>query len=232
MPARNNEDLEKSIEATLRWALRSGSWLTDSPPVPGVCEKPEDLPILCRREGSALPAISESLAGCQRCRLSKGRTHIVFGTGNPRASILFVGEGPGAEEDKAGEPFVGRAGKLLDKMIAAIGLRREEVYIANVVKCRPPENRDPAEDEIATCLPFLEKQIEAIAPKVICALGRHAGQSLLKTGESMGAMRGKTHQWKGIPVIATYHPAYLLRTPSAKRQAWEDLKKVSALAGT
>jgi DNA polymerase len=153
---------------------------------------------------------------------------VVFGEGDPQARIMFVGEGPGAEEDRTGRPFVGQAGRLLDRMILAMGFRRDEVYIANVVKCRPPGNRDPKDDEIAACSPFLDRQIELIRPEVIIALGRFAANRLTGTEKPLGALRGRWSHFRGVPLIATYHPAYLLRTPSDKRKVWHDLKLVLA----
>jgi uracil-DNA glycosylase family 4 len=169
-----------------------------------------------------LKNLAKSIEGCKRCRLSEGRTHIVFGDGNPYAQLVFVGEGPGYEEDVQGLPFVGQAGRLLTKMIHAIGLTRKDVYICNVVKCRPPQNRTPLADEVAACSPFLFKQLEIIHPKVICTLGACAVETLLKTKQPMNRLRGKIFNWQGIPVIPTFHPAYLLRNPIEKRKAWED----------
>lgn len=171
-----------------------------------------------------LEEMARRLAHCQACRLAAGRTHVVFGTGNPRARVVFVGEAPGADEDRLGEPFVGKAGQLLNAMLRAVGLRREEVYIANVVKCRPPRNRDPEEDEAAACLPFLWHQIELIDPVVIVALGKVASRFLLGTKAPISSYRGRWVTWRGRDVLPIFHPAYLLRTPSAKVQAWEDLK--------
>ncbi len=173
-----------------------------------------------------LTRINNELTGCTRCRLHSGRTNLVFGEGSAKSGLVFVGEGPGSEEDRQGRPFVGRAGKLLDKMIFAIGFERREVYICNVVKCRPPENRAPQPDEAAACSPFLFRQIEALGPKVICALGLSAAQGLLGNTRPMFQLRGKVHLWRGIPLICTYHPAYLLRSPSQKAAAWQDLKEV------
>ncbi len=168
---------------------------------------------------------------CTRCKLHKARTQIVFGVGNPKAELVFAGEGPGRDEDAQGEPFVGRAGKLLTQMIEAMGLRREDVYIANVVKCRPPENRLPEKDEIATCSPFLLRQIGCIQPKVVCALGSCAAQTLLQTTQGISRFRGEWFDFQGAKLIATYHPAYLLRNPPAKSEVWKDLQKVMALLG-
>jgi len=171
-----------------------------------------------------LEAIREDIGDCRRCTLCRSRTRIVFGAGSPQARLMFIGEGPGQEEDRAGEPFVGAAGQLLNRIIAAIKLRREDVYIANVVKCRPPENRLPAPDEIATCSPFLRRQIAAIRPVLICLLGSCAAQSLLNTTESISRLRGRFFELQGIRVLPTFHPAYLLRNPEKKRAVWEDMQ--------
>jgi DNA polymerase len=180
------------------------------------------------REG--LAAIREHLGDCRRCKLAGTRTNIVFGVGNPQAKLMFVGEGPGADEDAKGEPFVGRAGQKLNEMIRAIGFAREDVYIANVVKCRPPGNRDPEPEEVATCSPFLVRQIEAIRPRVIVALGSPAAKMLLGTKAGITALRGTWGWFRGIPVMPTFHPAYLLRayTPENRRLVFEDLKAARA----
>ena len=175
---------------------------------------------------AALRAIREDLGDCVRCRLSQGRRHIVFGTGDPGAQLMFVGEGPGADEDEQGLPFVGRAGQLLNNMIQAMGLERKQVYIANVVKCRPPGNRVPERDECDTCSPFLLRQIEVISPKVIVALGATAAKTLLGAVESMAKLRGQWHDFHGTRLAVTYHPAYLLRDPRQKKEAWKDLQMV------
>jgi len=176
-----------------------------------------------------LGAVREWIGDCQRCKLAKGRKNIVFGQGNPRAELMFVGEAPGAEEDEQGLAFVGRAGQLLTKIIEAIGLRREDVFIANVLKCRPPQNRNPEPDEITSCQPFLERQIEVIRPKVIVGLGKFGGQWLLKTAEPISRIRGRVGDYNGIKAIPTYHPAFLLRNPAAKKEVWEDMKVVREL---
>ena len=181
-----------------------------------------------KKPPATLEAVRRLLGDCQRCRLARTRTHLVFGTGNPKARLVFVGEGPGEEEDRRGEPFVGKAGQLLDRMIAAMGLSRPAVYIANVVKCRPPGNRTPMEDEVEACKPFLAMQLAVIRPEAIVALGSVAAQTLLQTQASISSLRGRFHTYEGIPVMPTYHPAYLLRHPEAKRGAWEDLQKVMA----
>ncbi|HVP42112.1 MAG TPA: uracil-DNA glycosylase [Terriglobales bacterium] len=173
----------------------------------------------------ALRIIREDLGDCTRCVLHRqGRKQIVFGVGNPQAELMFVGEGPGADEDEQGEPFVGRAGQLLNKMIAAMGLRREDVYIANVVKCRPPGNRTPEREECDTCSSFLMRQIDAIGPRVIVALGAVAARNLLGLNDSMASLRGRTYDFRGSRLIVTYHPAFLLRDPRQKGEAWKDLQ--------
>jgi len=174
--------------------------------------------------GEALTAIQRELGNCQRCRLHQGRRHLVFGEGNPRAVLMVVGEAPGEEEDLQGRPFVGRAGALLTRMLRAIKLERSEVYITNVIKCRPPENRTPRPDEIATCLPILHRQIQALRPRVILALGGVAAKTLLGRSEGITKLRGRAHRWENIAVVPTYHPAFLLRNPLRKPEAWEDLK--------
>jgi DNA polymerase len=179
-----------------------------------------------------LETIRVQLGECTRCRLSQTRTSIVFGEGNPEAMLMFIGEGPGAEEDIEGRPFVGKAGRLLSRMIKAMGLDRSQVYIANIVKCRPPENRDPHPVEIDTCFPFLVAQIESVRPEIIVALGRIATGVLLRTKEPIGKLRGAFHNWNGIAVMPTYHPSFLLRQEVDRRYkalAWADLKKVMGL---
>jgi uracil-DNA glycosylase family 4 len=173
-----------------------------------------------------LVEMARRLAGCTRCRLCQGRTQVVFGVGDPHARVVFIGEGPGADEDRIGEPFVGRAGQLLNVMLPSIGLRREDVYIANIVKCRPPGNRDPQPDEAAACMPFLKRQIELIDPVVIVLLGRVAARYLLGTTAPISSYRGRWTTWHGRDVLPTFHPAYLLRNPAAKREAWVDLKQL------
>jgi len=175
--------------------------------------------------------IREDLGDCTRCKLHKGRNKIVFGDGNPKAQLVFVGEGPGADEDAQGLPFVGRAGKLLTQMIEAMGLQRSDVYICNVVKCRPPENRAPEPDEVAACSPFLMRQIDSIHPKVIVCLGATAAKTILNTARGISQFRGEWLEWRGHKLMATYHPAYLLRNPPAKADVWKDLQKVMAELG-
>jgi uracil-DNA glycosylase family 4 len=182
---------------------------------------------------ASLAALAEHIGpACTRCKLhTLGRRQVVFGVGNPNAQLMFVGEAPGEDEDRQGEPFVGRAGQLLTKIIEAIGLSRQQVYIANVIKCRPPGNRNPEPDEVATCEPFLFEQIAAIQPKVVVALGKFAAQSLLRSTEPITKLRGRVFEFRGASLIPTFHPAYLLRNPPAKREVWEDMKKVRAMLG-
>jgi DNA polymerase len=172
------------------------------------------------------PQLRERVAACTRCGLSATRTQTVFGVGNLQAEWLVVGEAPGAEEDRQGEPFVGRAGQLLNAMLRAIGLKREQVYIANVLKCRPPQNRDPVPAETMECLPFLDRQIALLKPRIMLVVGRIAAQNLLRTDAKLGSLRQRVHRFgaAGVPLVVTYHPAYLLRSPAEKRKAWEDLK--------
>jgi DNA polymerase len=174
-----------------------------------------------------LEELRAAIGECRRCKLCTGRTHVVFGVGNPRAKLMFIGEGPGRDEDLQGEPFVGRAGQLLTDIITkGMGLRRQDVYIANVVKCRPPENRNPEPDEVASCEPFLKKQIELIRPQFIVALGKFAVQTLLRSKVPITRLRGNWHTYEGIKLMPTFHPAYLLRNPADKKLVWEDIKKV------
>ncbi len=173
-----------------------------------------------------LEAIRIDLGECRRCRLSESRKNIVFGAGDPHARLVFVGEGPGYDEDQKGEPFIGAAGRLLTKIIEAIKYTREQVYICNIIKCRPPGNRNPLPDEIEVCLPFLKRQLATIKPDVICALGAFAAQALLETTMPISKLKGRFHDYNGIRVLPTYHPAYLLRNPGKKRDVWEDMKKL------
>jgi uracil-DNA glycosylase family 4 len=183
-----------------------------------------------RAAADLLVETRRDIGDCTRCKLHKlGRTQVVFGVGNPRAELMFVGEAPGQDEDLQGEPFVGRAGQLLTKIIEAIGLTRDQVYIANVIKCRPPQNRNPEPDEVATCEPFLFRQIDAIKPRVIVALGTFAAQCLLKSTEPISRMRGRVFSYRGAQLIPTFHPAFLLRSPERKRDVWDDMKKVRSL---
>jgi DNA polymerase len=175
-----------------------------------------------------LKQVREELGECTRCKLAGGRQSLVFGVGNPDAALVFVGEAPGAEEDKQGEPFVGAAGQLLTKMIAAMGYSRDEVYICNIIKCRPPGNRNPEPDEIAACEPFLKKQLAAIRPRMIVCLGKFAAQCLLRSEAPISKLRGRFQSYEGIPLMPTFHPAFLLRNPSSKREVWSDLQLVRA----
>lgn len=198
----------------------------EAQPVPRVGEPQPPLPAAFDSAAFDWPALEAAVASCTRCELHKGRTHTVFGVGNRAAEWLVIGEAPGRDEDLQGEPFVGRAGQLLNAMLLAIGLQREQVYIANILKCRPPNNRDPRPEEVVCCEPYLMRQIALIRPRLILAVGRIAAQNLLKTEQTIGKLRGCVHRLgdTGIPVIATYHPAYLLRSPQEKRKAWQDLQ--------
>ena len=187
-----------------------------------------------RKEGRAPETLEEirmDLGDCKRCRLSEKRKNIVFGAGDPHAKLMFVGEGPGYDEDQMGEPFVGAAGKLLTKIIEAINHTREQVYICNIIKCRPPGNRNPMPDEIETCFPFLKRQIASVKPEIICALGTFAAQTLLETKSPISKLRGSFYDYMGSKVLPTYHPAYLLRNPEKKRDVWEDMKKLMKAMG-
>src|SRR5258705_8696685 len=175
-----------------------------------------------------LEDIRAEIGDCQRCKLAPKRTNIVFGSGNPNAELVFVGEAPGFDEDQQGLPFVGRAGQLLTKIIESIDIKREDVYICNVLKCRPPDNRNPEPDEVAACNPFLRKQLAAIRPKIVCCLGTFAAQTVMQTAQPISKLRGKFHDMDGMRVIATFQPAYLLRSPEKKREVWEDMKQIRA----
>jgi DNA polymerase len=193
---------------------------------PEAAEAPARAPAGVEEPDARLRVVRADIGDCTRCKLHAGRTQIVFGVGNPEARLMFVGEGPGADEDEQGEPFVGRAGQLLTQIIQAMGFTREQVYIANVVKCRPPGNRNPEPDEIARCSPFLHAQIAAIDPQVIVALGKFAAQTLLQTETPISRLRGQFHNLGGREVMPTFHPSYLLRNPAAKREVWDDMKLV------
>lgn len=182
--------------------------------------------ITAKNSEPELNKICRDMADCQRCPLGKTRLNLVFGVGNPHAQIVFVGEAPGADEDEQGLPFVGRAGQLLTKIIEAMGIKRNDVYICNILKCRPPQNRNPLPEEISACEPFLKQQLKTISPQVICALGTFAAKTLLKTEVPISLLRGRFHSYEGIKLMPTYHPAYLLRNPSAKKQVWEDIQKI------
>lgn len=189
---------------------------------------PADGPSHCpSRPALTLDAIRAELGDCRRCKLHRTRKTIVFGEGNPKARLMLVGEGPGYDEDVQGRPFVGKAGQLLTNILQAIQVRREEVYIANIVKCRPPQNRNPEPDEIECCHPFLLEQIQSIRPQIICCLGAFAAQTLLRTTEKITALRGRFHDLAGVQVVPTFHPAFLLRNPGRKREVWEDMKQIA-----
>ena len=192
---------------------------SSTPPPPPGSAPPSD---------SSLEAIRADIGDCQRCKLAPKRTNIVFGSGNPNAELVFVGEAPGYDEDQQGLPFVGRAGQLLTKIIESINLKREDVYICNVLKCRPPDNRNPEPDEVAACNPFMKRQLASIKPKVVCCLGTFAAQTVLQTPAPISKLRGKFFDIDGMRVIATFHPAYLLRSPDKKREVWEDMKQIRA----
>jgi uracil-DNA glycosylase family 4 len=226
------------ISRDRKWSQRSGA--PEVARVPEVSPERADehasraVPVtLARSAPEALAAIRTDIGDCTRCKLhAQGRTQIVFGVGNPEADLMFVGEAPGADEDIQGIPFVGRAGQLLTKMIEAMGLSRNDVYIANVLKCRPPGNRNPEPDEIATCEPFLFRQLETVQPKVVIALGAFAARTLLKTDAPISRLRGRVFDYRGgAKLIPTFHPSFLLRSPGYKREAWEDLKTALAVLG-
>ena len=240
-------ELARDLQAHAAWLREQGAddlpILKPQAPASATPAKPRALPVMPTAAANPLPPIASKapssgaeaarlaqiraeIGDCKRCRLCEKRTNIVFGVGNPKAELMFIGEGPGADEDLKGEPFVGRAGQLLDKMIVAMGFARSDVYIANIVKCRPPENRPPEPDEMATCLPFLRAQIAAIAPKVIVVLGKTATQGLLNDKTPITRLRGRWLSYEGVPVMPTFHPAYLLRSPGEKTKSWEDLKAV------
>ncbi|MGE0441489.1 MAG: uracil-DNA glycosylase family protein [Gemmatimonadales bacterium] len=208
-------------------APRGGKdWRTGAPPIPGpglvIAPPPQDL--LAPRAWDTLEQVAQAVAGCTKCFLAKGRTNVVPGEGNPRAQLVLVGEGPGQTEDQTGRPFVGRAGELLNGILAAIGYAREEVFICNVVKCRPPQNRKPLPDEMAACSPFLSAQLAILKPRVILALGATAAEALLQAKRSLSDLRGKVHSYHGIPLVVTYHPAALLRNPAWKKPTWDDVR--------
>ena len=211
------------------WRARAAEPM--EPPEPSEPLEPSEPIRVFTSQADALSRLKIEIGpDCQRCKLhTLGRHQVVFGVGNPNADLMFVGEGPGADEDLQGEPFVGRAGQLLTKIIEAIGMTRQDVYIANVIKCRPPQNRNPEPDEVDTCEPFLFQQIDAIRPKVIVALGSFAARALLRTQDPISRLRGRIHEYRGSKLIPTFHPAYLLRNPSSKKEVWEDMKLVRTL---
>jgi uracil-DNA glycosylase len=231
-PNRQEETLPKTVRRPAPLpvppALRPVAPKIDLLPPP---PKPSLFDAMDRVADDTLLKVRNDLGECTRCKLHSTRNKIVFGDGNPKADLVFVGEGPGHDEDLQGLPFVGRAGKLLTQMIEAMGLQRRDVYICNVVKCRPPENRLPERDEVSTCSPFLLRQIDVIAPKVIVCLGACAAQTLLETSRGISHFRGQWLEFRGRRLLATYHPAYLLRNPAAKSEVWKDLQKVMAVLG-
>jgi DNA polymerase len=212
-----------AFQGRLGWPGAPAHAVTAAPDTPAEAPAPPRRP--------TLEEIRAEMGDCRRCKLWRTRTHLVFGEGSPTAELMFIGEGPGAEEDQQGRPFVGAAGQLLNRILAKMGFSREEVYIANVVKSRPPGNREPEPDEIAACLPFLKKQIEAIQPRVIVTLGRVATQALLETSTPLTKLRGTWQSYQGIPVMPTFHPSYLLRFPRERLKTWEDMQKVMARLG-
>jgi uracil-DNA glycosylase family 4 len=224
------EHLKFAAELGIAGVSRDPAWRARSGP--GTPEGSNPPPVIpARSSAETLLAIKRDIGpDCSRCKLhALGRRQVVFGVGNPDAELMFVGEAPGADEDIQGVPFVGRAGQLLTKIIEAIGLQREDVYIANVIKCRPPQNRNPEQDEVDTCEPFLFQQIDVIKPTVIVALGTFAARALLRTLDPISRLRGRVFQYRGAKLIPTFHPAYLLRNPSSKREVWEDMKLVRSL---
>ena len=240
----SDEDLRAELAAHLRLFAQSGveglsrdpAWrrraAEEANDAAGQVAYAPDAPAAVEHAESAetLDSVREDLGDCTRCKLHRlGRRQIVYGVGNPRAELMFIGEAPGHDEDVQGIPFVGRAGQLLTKIIEAIDLHRDDVYIANVIKCRPPENRNPESDEVASCEPFLFRQVQVIKPRVIVALGTFAAQTLLRTNDPISRLRGKVFHYGDARLIPTFHPAYLLRSPERKREVWEDMKKVRAL---
>jgi len=220
------------LRAWLSWISERGDRMIAFAPAPpevspaGPTElMPRKLPVV------TLESVREEIGDCTRCKLHKGRTNLVFGVGNPKARLMFVGEAPGEDEDKKGEPFVGKAGQLLTKMIEAMGIRREDVYICNTVKCRPPNNRNPEPDELLSCEPFLKGQLAAVQPEVIVTLGKFAAQALLREATPITRLRGNWREYEGIPVMPTFHPAYLLRSPQEKGKVWDDLQQVMKKLG-
>jgi DNA polymerase len=205
----------------------SGAARSLNPGQPVAASVPESSSV-APQHAEDLPAIRADIGDCQRCKLAPTRKNIVFGSGNPNAELVFVGEAPGGDEDIQGLPFVGAAGQLLTKIIESIGLRREDVYICNILKCRPPQNRNPEPDEVTACSPFLKRQLASIRPKIVCCLGKFAAQYLLQSGAPITRLRGEFHEVDGMRVIATFHPAYLLRSPDKKREVWEDMKQIRA----
>ena len=220
--AEDTQRLLRQFEAHFKWLERQG---VQGIPI-GQRDAEPPVAEAAGKQKLTLEVIREELGECTRCKLHPTRKNIVFGVGNPHANLMFIGEAPGFDEDQQGEPFVGKAGQLLNKMIVAMGLAREDVYIGNILKCRPPQNRNPEPDEIEQCEPFLRKQIDAIAPRILVALGKFAAQTLLRSNAPISALRGQWHTYQGIPLMPTFHPAFLLRSPDKKREAWSDLQLV------
>jgi DNA polymerase len=220
------------LRAYLSWISERGDRMIAFAPAPAEVSPaeptepmPRKLPVV------TLESVREEIGDCTRCKLHKGRTNLVFGVGSPTARLMFVGEAPGEDEDKKGEPFVGKAGQLLTKMIEAMGILREDVYICNTVKCRPPNNRNPEPDELGSCEPFLKGQLAAVQPEVIVTLGKFAAQALLRDATPISRLRGNWREYEGIPVMPTFHPAYLLRSPQEKGKVWDDLQQVMKKLG-
>jgi DNA polymerase len=228
-PPRSAQLASPSVSAAPEEKAIPRRTLVSDQPVPPLVSFGPVLP--AEQRAAALAAVRELLGECQRCPLAEGRNKIVFADGDANAQLMFVGEGPGADEDAQGLPFVGRAGQLLNNMIVAMGLKREQVYIANIVKCRPPQNRKPEPEEARSCTPFLERQIEIVRPRVLVALGATAATYLLGMRGSIGSMRGRIHDYRGIQTVVTYHPAFLLRDPTQKKEAWKDLQMAMAALG-
>jgi DNA polymerase len=225
----NSNELADQLEFFRDIGIDSLSLLKDQIAVPEIQSTvPSTIPTTIPNDVTTLDSIRAEIGDCQRCKLAPKRTNIVFGSGNSSAELVFVGEAPGYDEDQQGLPFVGRAGQLLTKIIESINLKREDVYICNVLKCRPPDNRNPEPDEVAACNPFLRKQLATIQPKIVCCLGTFAAQTVLQIAAPISKLRGKFFDMDGIRVIATFHPAYLLRSPEKKREVWEDMKQIRA----
>ena len=220
-------DIIQQLEFFRDIGIESVRLAAEEPDTPHVVASvPDSAPEAPAASKDSLDAIRSDIGDCQRCKLAPTRTTIVFGSGNPNAEIVFVGEAPGYEEDQQGLPFVGEAGRLLTKIIESIGISRDDAYICNILKCRPPNNRNPEPDEVLVCSPFLKRQIAAIRPKVVCCLGKFAAQTMLQSGAPISKLRGEFHDIDGMRVIATFHPAYLLRSPEKKREVWEDMKQI------
>jgi DNA polymerase len=224
----NSNELADQLEFFRDIGIDSLVMLKDRTAVPQTQKTQSVIPIAASNDVTTLDSIRAEMGDCQRCKLAPKRTNLVFGSGNPDAELVFVGEAPGFDEDQQGLPFVGRAGQLLTKIIESINIKREDVYICNVLKCRPPDNRNPEPDEVAACNPFLRKQLATIRPKVVCCLGTFAAQTVLQMAAPISKLRGKFFDMDGMRVIATFHPAYLLRSPEKKREVWEDMKQIRA----